>query len=1830
MRRIVIALIFCYPLLLWGQADTTVTVVGESGVFISDAHDPVVEWLAPDGGEGLNTSEIFTGTWSASDEFIDPEPVTILFSANIGDTYYPVATDLPNNSSASISAPAVPTEYLRIKIVVRDQFGNQGWDYTNGYITVGSDGLSDTTTVISAQSMDFIIDSQTPFVDLLAPVGGESYSSGQLITCTWSANDNSFGTLPVAIGLTGGIGDTVQVLADNLPNTSAAEVNLPVIDTRYARIHIFAKDGFGNKSDDVSDGYLIIGNPAGGATDSSAEFSDQSTAFLVDASNPFVDLFSPNGGETYLEETNFLVTWSVVDENLATAPVTVQMATTIGGSFNPQGTDLDNDGQEVFVAPLGPVEYGQIRVQAADQFGNIGQDQSDGYFSIFESGTGAIQGYIYSPRTITGTLYLYLWYPGHSPDTDMPDRTQLPISINLEAGVGYLYSFSNLLPGSGYSVGAMIDQLGSPTSGETCDYGYDLSGHSSEITVESDLVADGTNINLTECGDYNNGDFSLQFDGIDDYMEIPDHPLLNPGSNFTISSWIYPSSWDNNSTVLHKGSGSGKLSWHAGDGIFQLGINDDTTRLEMTLPPLNRWTFITTVVTDTSLLLYANGYLQDLIDIQQPVDGTDEPLYIGIQSSGLTDSTNFHGNIDDVTLWNRSLNLAEIQAVRDNGFDPAGEPDLVAHWAMVEGVADLVHDLGPNQIDGIKIGSAWSPDLHFLGPDNPPQPPQNIVLESGDHYAQLNWLANGDYDLWKYRIYRNTVPINPQLLIEIDHPTTTYQDTGLVNGVDYYYWLTAVDLNSSPSDTTGPYSVLPNGPPRWTGLNDTSFVEDGVFSVSLDDLAYDDSDPDSSLQFVVTMDSRFQWQLTAVNHDLTIWTAADSSGFSGSVNLQVSDPHGLTAIDSFSITVQPVNDPPVITSPTTMVVDEGHRLEYHALGYDVDNVVLTWTFVDLPTWLTSSVDSVMGIPYEGASDTSFTLILSDSAADDTVTVLITVNPIDNYPIITSAANVAGREDESFTYLATGYDPEGAGLTWSYYDLPVWLSALGDSVFGIPGEGILSARFDVEASDGLLTDTLQVLVAIEAVNDAPVITSPAVAAATEDVFFSYLSQASDSEDSTLTWTYPVLPAWLQSSADSVFGTPTYLDDDTVLMAIVSDGDLSDTIQVDITIAQVDDPPLLDLTVAQAEQHDRVQLTVEAWDEEQAPVTIDFFYSVDNSTWLSATVELNPSPTSAISAGKSDNYQSINQNYQPQSVHSRELFSYVWLSGTDQPDRYHPSIWLRIDGSDGSNITQAFAADFPLDNHVGTVKILTPTADSEQGGLIDLGYQIQDITSDAYTMNLQFSVDTGQTWQTATLVNPPVDIGPDDYTGLLQWSSNLDLPSVETVIQVALSPDDGWQTGLGDTLSLQLDNVALPTIVAMSPAGSTWINWFDTFSLQLSTAVVSQTVPVSLSLASEQQGNIAYSYQLDSSWTQLTVIPAVDLTSADSLTMTITNALTDTTGDPFDGNGNGIADQSGDSQYFGYRLNYLGDYNLDHQIEFEDLLQFQQHWFEPVVNRNSELGPAIGTPPYLQVLPDSTIDFEDLMVFVQMWNWSAGFGRQMLPPAKITGGGVVQPEISVASKPLAGTDSSRLTVRFRLDSLAAVGAGELVINYNSSAVEFIHAGNEFAPGWIVLKSLDESTGELIINLADFNRGSESPSLGELELTFSGNAGTNTYLDIYTDLRDRDGLVLHRGWREQNVEFADPLPVEYALRPAYPNPFNPSTTIPFDLPRESRVEIAIYNLLGQRVFQVNYYLTAGSHTLTWTGIDQTGSPVSSGIYLVHFSAADFHARQKIVLLK
>jgi len=94
---------------------------------------------------------------------------------------------------------------------------------------------------------------------------------------------------------------------------------------------------------------------------------------------------------------------------------------------------------------------------------------------------------------------------------------------------------------------------------------------------------------------------------------------------------------------------------------------------------------------------------------------------------------------------------------------------------------------------------------------------------------------------------------------------------------------------------------------------------------------------------------------------------------------------------------------------------------------------------------------------------------------------------------------------------------------------------------------------------------------------------------------------------------------------------------------------------------------------------------------------------------------------------------------------------------------------------------------------------------------------------------------------------------------------------------------------------------------------------------------------------------------------------------------------------------------------------------------------------------------------------------------------------------------------------------------------------------------------------------------------------------------------------------------------------LPHAFNLYNNYPNPFNPVTTLRYDLPEDALVNITIYDIMGRIVRTlINSQQNAGFKSIQWNATNDAGSPLSAGLYLYKIQADNFVQTRKMVLLK
>jgi len=94
---------------------------------------------------------------------------------------------------------------------------------------------------------------------------------------------------------------------------------------------------------------------------------------------------------------------------------------------------------------------------------------------------------------------------------------------------------------------------------------------------------------------------------------------------------------------------------------------------------------------------------------------------------------------------------------------------------------------------------------------------------------------------------------------------------------------------------------------------------------------------------------------------------------------------------------------------------------------------------------------------------------------------------------------------------------------------------------------------------------------------------------------------------------------------------------------------------------------------------------------------------------------------------------------------------------------------------------------------------------------------------------------------------------------------------------------------------------------------------------------------------------------------------------------------------------------------------------------------------------------------------------------------------------------------------------------------------------------------------------------------------------------------------------------------------IPERFEMSQNYPNPFNPTTKIDFAVPRNSHVSIKIYDITGREIKSlVNQKMTPGRYSVDWTGVDNNGQRIASGVYLYRFVAGGNVIVKKMVMIK
>jgi len=157
---------------------------------------------------------------------------------------------------------------------------------------------------------------------------------------------------------------------------------------------------------------------------------------------------------------------------------------------------------------------------------------------------------------------------------------------------------------------------------------------------------------------------------------------------------------------------------------------------------------------------------------------------------------------------------------------------------------------------------------------------------------------------------------------------------------------------------------------------------------------------------------------------------------------------------------------------------------------------------------------------------------------------------------------------------------------------------------------------------------------------------------------------------------------------------------------------------------------------------------------------------------------------------------------------------------------------------------------------------------------------------------------------------------------------------------------------------------------------------------------------------------------------------------------------------------------------------------------------------------------------------------------------------------------------------------------------------------------------------------ATEDFVHNDDSFIGESETSDYVDAAMATGDNFYIVTAVDVHDNESDASAAV---SLTSMFVDGGAGVPDVFALHQNYPNPFNPITNIRFDVPENSMVTMAIYDLLGHKVRTlINYEMNAGFHSIKWNGTNDHGNPLASGMYIYRINAGGFHAVKKLVFMK
>ena len=303
--------------------------------------------------------------------------------------------------------------------------------------------------------------------------------------------------------------------------------------------------------------------------------------------------------------------------------------------------------------------------------------------------------------------------------------------------------------------------------------------------------------------------------------------------------------------------------------------------------------------------------------------------------------------------------------------------------------------------------------------------------------------------------------------------------------------------------------------------------------------------------------------------------------------------------------------------------------------------------------------------------------------------------------------------------------------------------------------------------------------------------------------------------------------------------------------------------------------------------------------------------------------------------------------------------------------------------------------------------------------------------------------------------------------------------------------------------------------------------------------------------------------------------------------------------------------------------LGLFGSDNEVGFDDFFILADQFGLTAEDENFE--------PAFDLSPNNRIDLNDFFTFADFFGRTVeGAGKAL--PVSMAGLNSDARFYLDAGTELPGV-GEEMAILVSLQDFVELKAYGLSVSYHPQVLAYVGArvengilgAGEFAEGQLV------SQKDGLLSLAAYGDVATEGDLG-LNLVFrSLREIEDSYIDI-VDAQVRDDSYRLNSLATPVSVRIQTRPEVYALRNNYPNPFNPETTLKYDLPEAGDVTLEVYNMLGQVVSTlVNEHQAAGRYAIQWDATNDRGQSMSSGVYFYRVQVGDqFTDIKKMLLLK